>query len=29
VPVQHRDAAEEETLAKEKHYRLIPIPLNA
>jgi hypothetical protein len=25
----HRDAAENEALAKEKHYRLIPIPLNA
>lgn len=24
----HRDAAEDEALAKEKHYRLIPIPLN-
>jgi hypothetical protein len=25
----HRDSAEDEALAKEKHYRLIPIPLNA
>jgi hypothetical protein len=25
----HRDGAENEALAKEKHYRLIPIPLNA
>jgi hypothetical protein len=25
----HRDAVEDEALAKEKHYRLIPIPLNA
>jgi hypothetical protein len=25
----HRDSAENEALAKEKHYRLIPIPLNA
>jgi hypothetical protein len=24
----HRNAAEDEALAKEKHYRLIPIPLN-
>jgi hypothetical protein len=25
----HRDAAEDEAFAKQKHYRLIPIPLNA
>jgi hypothetical protein len=25
----HRDAAEDEAFAKEKHYRVIPIPLNA
>jgi hypothetical protein len=25
----HRDAAEDEAMAKEKHYRLIPIPPNA
>jgi hypothetical protein len=25
----HRDAAEDEAFAQEKHYRLIPIPLNA
>ena len=25
----HRDAAEDEALAKEKPYRLVPIPLNA
>ena len=25
----HRDVAEHEAMAKEKHYRLIPLPLNA
>ena len=25
----HRDAAEDAAFAKEQHYRLIPIPLNA
>jgi hypothetical protein len=25
----HRDVAEDQALAKQQHYRLIPIPLNA
>jgi hypothetical protein len=25
----HRETAEDKAIAKEKHYRLIPIPLNA